>query len=475
MTQKVNPSQNRPANAFETAGAISQGGGVDTGYVVDGASPTELSSNDGDITEGNLDSFSESSSGASLSVTINAGEAFVYGSWVVKDTSTNVSLAASTSNQTVYVGWDNTAADTVIIGTSGDFAAEDQKIPIWEYDTDGSGVTATTDLRTIGKENATTSGVASDSNQYDGLAPSDGTAGEFLSTDGTNALWTAEPLSDLEFADGTTTITESSNTTSSGIVYADDYTVQSGVTVTVSDILIVIASNSITVDGTIDATGAGGAGSTDDGDGGSNAGNGENGSIFPIGNGGSGGETSDFGVDGGDGGSGDTRSSLLISDVIRHNTSTLLDPSIIPIGAGGGAGHKGAASAFNAGGGTNGSPPGGGGGGAGDTDSGTPGDGGAGGDGGGGVILIAPDITVTGTIEAAGVNGGNGQGGSNGAFTADGGGGGGGSGGLIMLRAASISDGGATYDVSRGLGGSGAGNAGDGADGEDGEIIKVEL
>lgn len=154
MTEKANPSINRPAEAFKTAGAIAYGGHGGGGFVVDGANPTDISIQDGGITESNLNAFAESSSGSSLDVTIDGGEAFVFGSWLAIDTQTTVTLAASTAGQTVYVGWNKDSADDVIVGLDSAFenasGDTDERIPLWTFDTDGSGVTSVTDKRTIG-------------------------------------------------------------------------------------------------------------------------------------------------------------------------------------------------------------------------------------------------------------------------------------------------------------------------------------
>jgi hypothetical protein len=115
MTEKANPSINRPAEAFKTAGAIAYGG-ADEGFVVEANSPTPISVQDAGITDGNLNAFDETSSGASLDVTIDGGEAFVFGAWVAIDTQTTVTLAASTNGQTVSVGWNKNGTDDVIVG-----------------------------------------------------------------------------------------------------------------------------------------------------------------------------------------------------------------------------------------------------------------------------------------------------------------------------------------------------------------------
>lgn len=158
MTEKANPSVNRPAGSFETAGAIAYSGGFSDGWISPSGSPSEISVQDADISESNLDAFAENSSSSSLTVDISGGEAFVFGSWLAIDTTTSVSLSSSTNGQTVFVGWNKDGTDDVIVGTSSDFSSAsgntDQKIPLFNFDTDGSGVTNVTDRRTIGQQEA---------------------------------------------------------------------------------------------------------------------------------------------------------------------------------------------------------------------------------------------------------------------------------------------------------------------------------
>ena len=157
MVEKANPSPNRPAEAFATAGAIAYGGSVD-GFIVDGTEPTDISIQDVDLNESLYDTFSQSSSTSSLTVSIAGGEAFVFGSWLAIDDTTTVSLDASTTGQTVYIGWNKDSSNDVIIGTDNAFSSAasdtDQRIPLYEFDTDGSGVTNVTDLRQVGKKDA---------------------------------------------------------------------------------------------------------------------------------------------------------------------------------------------------------------------------------------------------------------------------------------------------------------------------------
>jgi len=155
MTDKVNPSQFRPAEAFKTAGAIAYGGHGGGGFISPAASPTDISVQDGGIDETVLNAFAQTSSASSFDVTIDPGEAFVFGSWLAIDTSTTVTLASSTTGQTVYVGWNKDGTNDVIIGLSSAFdnasGNTDERIPLFTFDTDGSGVTSVTDERTIGQ------------------------------------------------------------------------------------------------------------------------------------------------------------------------------------------------------------------------------------------------------------------------------------------------------------------------------------
>ena len=156
MTDKVNPSINRPAKAYQTAGAIALAGGAGQGYISSSAEPSDISVQDGDITESNLNAFAETSSSSSFDVNIDGGEAFVFGSWLAIDTVTTVTLTSGTSGQIVYVGWNKDSNDDVIIGLNSAFedatGDTDERIPLYEYDTDGSGVTNVTDRRTIGED-----------------------------------------------------------------------------------------------------------------------------------------------------------------------------------------------------------------------------------------------------------------------------------------------------------------------------------
>jgi hypothetical protein len=179
MTEKANPSINRPAEAFKTAGAIAYGGS-DEGFISPANSPTEISIQDAGINESSLNAFDETSSSSSLDVTIDGGEAFVFGSWLAKDTPTTVSLEADSSSQTVFVGWNRNGADDVIIGLSAAYSSAsgdaDQKIPLFTFDTDASGVTSVTDERSFDQISASSveqgAGSGLDADTVDGVEAS---------------------------------------------------------------------------------------------------------------------------------------------------------------------------------------------------------------------------------------------------------------------------------------------------------------
>jgi len=194
-----------------------------------------------------------------------------------------------------------------------------------------------------------------------------------------------------------------------------------GATATGTNPLVLVATDSIVIDGTLDvasrtgelAVGGGartavGCGSSTDVDGRPGK---PNGSVSGIGGGG--GAGGGFGNAGGSGGTGGNGTST----VAAGNPHT---PELAGVVVGGCPGGKG---------------------GNGNASDGTTGRGGVGGAGGGAVYLLASgSITIAGTINASGSGGGAGEVGSASASEgSSGGGGGGGAGGLIGLEAPSIS------------------------------------
>lgn len=150
MTEKVNPSPFRPAEAFKTGGSIYYNNSRDN-FIVPSNEQTEIASQDTGIDETTFTAFGESHTSSSFDVTIEQGEAFIFGSWLAIDTSTTVTLASNTADQTVYVGWDKDAANQVIIGLNSAFSNtasnDDQRIPLYDFTTDGNGVTSVSDRR----------------------------------------------------------------------------------------------------------------------------------------------------------------------------------------------------------------------------------------------------------------------------------------------------------------------------------------
>lgn len=140
MTQIVNPSFKRAAESFLLSGTIDGFSGTKDYVVASADSPTVLAQHE-NLSGADLNGFDETTSTSSLNAIIDGGEAFVYGTWFAKDTDTTVSLAASTNNQVVYAGWENGSTNNVIIGLDSAFGTNDPKIPLWSFDTDGSGVT----------------------------------------------------------------------------------------------------------------------------------------------------------------------------------------------------------------------------------------------------------------------------------------------------------------------------------------------
>lgn len=239
------------------------------------------------------------------------------------------------------------------------------------------------------------------------------------------------------------TVTVASNGDYSGIHYYTDFTLNSSVTMTIpagSGRLVVIASGTITINGTI--TGSGGgllAAPTGDANAGQTA---SNGTDQPGGGGGSG--------NAGNGGVG--------GSVLCHGL-TILAGGAAGVGGAGTAGTQlsGSTAIIDALANHYGGAPGASG--SGNTAQ----TGGSGGRGGASLILIAPTIVLanTATLNTTGAGGGVGA-------AANCGGGGGGGAGNIYAAARSYTDNGATFTQTGGVGGAagaGGGNGGDGAAG----------
>ena len=305
-----------------------------------------------------------------------------------------------------------------------------------------------------------------------------GTAGQVfqMNTGATAPIWGGGvvPSNPTSIGTGSTqahegTVTISSNQNLSGIHFYTDFTINSGIVVTVPTgfsggyALAIVATGTVTINGTITAAGSGqpgGAGGTSTGTGGNSGGAGASGTDQPGSGGGGGGA----GI-GSNGGSGATGPSAL-----QHGTAWAAGGAGGTAGAG--AGGVGGAGPSQTGsivarmcfypvtsmGGCGGS---GGGGSGGDGATGV--SGGAGGAGGGSILIIAPTIVLagsstlntSGSAGAAGTTGGTSQGG--------GGGGGGGSAGNVAFQCHLYTNNGATFTLTGGSGGAGGGSGGGGA------------
>lgn len=214
----------------------------------------------------------------------------------------------------------------------------------------------------------------------------------------------------------------------SGVHYYTDFTLASGVTLTVpvgSRALIIVASKTITINGTIAANGGGVAGGAA-GTAGAVGADGSNGTDQPAGTGGSGASFA-----GGARGSAVLHGTIISSGGTQLTGSALLGhlsaPWLCLGGASGGGGGRQAGGTAAAG---------------------------TGGAGGATIILIAPTIILASTA-VLNTSGGNGTNAPNDGATARGGGGGGGAGNIYILARA-FTDNGATFTQTGGSGGAGA-------------------
>ena len=179
MTELVNPSINRVATALETAGSIAYAGGSVDGYIQQANTPSDISVKSTEINEGNLNAFAESHSASSFDLTVDAGEAFIYGAWVVTDEQNTVTIPADETGYLIYLGWDIDGANNLIIGDSSSFNTDDPKIQLYSVNTDGSGITDVNDNRRIGRRfnaintqyDADANGTVDNSEEFDGQTP----------------------------------------------------------------------------------------------------------------------------------------------------------------------------------------------------------------------------------------------------------------------------------------------------------------
>lgn len=159
MTDSVTPGDGvHDIDPYLTAGAIRYGGGD---WIVPDTE-TYYAAHEG-LSGLPLAAFDASHSDSSMTVTIDTGEAFVAGSWLGTDDQHTVDLTAQTNGQTAYLGWRKGTANAVVVGLEGAFETDWPRVAIWEFDTDGSGVTDARDSRPLGEQiNVRNEGSAAD-------------------------------------------------------------------------------------------------------------------------------------------------------------------------------------------------------------------------------------------------------------------------------------------------------------------------
>lgn len=133
-------------------------------FIQPGDEPTAAAKRRTNIDETALNGFDLSSSSSSLDVTVDPGEAFV-GGWLVRDTSTTLSLPASSTVE-IVIGWDadakfspasdptRDAADEVIVDLAANVTAPYPLITAWRVETDNSGVVEQRRVAPLGLDTA---------------------------------------------------------------------------------------------------------------------------------------------------------------------------------------------------------------------------------------------------------------------------------------------------------------------------------
>ena len=156
MTERAQPgAQGSTMRNIEIGEAT---GSITDGFIVPSSDPTFSAQRWDNLNEGQFDEFDASYSSSSLTVTIQPGEAFVKG-WLATDESHDVALESFEDGQEIRLGWDADSvysddihttreeADRVLIRHEQNWPDNMPYIPIWEFDTDGDGVTGAIDRR----------------------------------------------------------------------------------------------------------------------------------------------------------------------------------------------------------------------------------------------------------------------------------------------------------------------------------------
>lgn len=138
MTELTRPSGNTTSDAYAESLAVRYGGNTQ-GFVVPPDETLFVNENPY-MDDGPYSGFTLVNT-SGLQVTIGTGEAVVAGRLMARDEHTQVHLPEFSSG-VIAVGWTPREADSFIIKPASDFGEYDQYIPLWEFDTDGSGVSS---------------------------------------------------------------------------------------------------------------------------------------------------------------------------------------------------------------------------------------------------------------------------------------------------------------------------------------------
>ena len=145
------------ARNYELADVFGQ---FSDGWIVPADGPTISARRSTDLDQSAFEAFDLTYSAASLTVTVQPGEAFVSG-WLARDEPTDIELDAD-SETTIVLGWDPDAiydaetdasrddADRVLVDIDANVADDVSHTPIWTVETDADGVVTVGDERDVG-------------------------------------------------------------------------------------------------------------------------------------------------------------------------------------------------------------------------------------------------------------------------------------------------------------------------------------
>lgn len=154
MTDAVVLSPNRAVESKPVTSAIAHGAASDGWVVPAGEANYSVTVTHDGFNNTTLNGFDITTATDSLTVTIDTGEAYIGGSWCARNTTTDVTLTASTTS-TIYIGYSIEQPNDLIVGLDGAFDAEPavRRLTLFTVTTDDVGVPSgnTTDERPLGR------------------------------------------------------------------------------------------------------------------------------------------------------------------------------------------------------------------------------------------------------------------------------------------------------------------------------------